>query len=154
MQFHQDFLALCRRSCVAAFCLGLALHAAERRPAKPEFRADIVLVGFNSGSSPKERENILATAGARELRIIGQDVHVVKVPAGAVKQTIEVLSKFPAVRYAEPDFRNELNGVPNDPSFPQQWALLNNGQSVNGTTGTAGADESASKAWNITTGSR
>ena len=142
---------------ILALCLNasLLLHGAEPSSAsKPAFRADIVLVGFNSGITPQEQAKIVASVGARELRVIGQDVHVIKVPAGRVEQTIEALRKSPAVRYAEPDFRHELNAAPNDPSFPQEWALLNTGQRVNGTTGTSGADESASKAWNITTGSR
>lgn len=42
--------------------------------------------------------------------------------------------------------------VPNDPSFSSQWALANTGQSVNGVTGTPGADIDATEAWAITTG--
>jgi subtilisin family serine protease len=42
--------------------------------------------------------------------------------------------------------------VPNDPSFGMQWALQNTGQTVNGVTGTAGADVDATEAWAITTG--
>jgi subtilisin family serine protease len=44
--------------------------------------------------------------------------------------------------------------VPNDPSFGSQWAFRNTGQSVNGTSGTNGADERATTAWSVTTGSR
>ena len=43
---------------------------------------------------------------------------------------------------------------PNDPSFPQQWALRNTGQVVSGITGTPGADEDVLPAWGLTTGSR
>ncbi|HWC17279.1 MAG TPA: S8 family serine peptidase, partial [Terriglobales bacterium] len=121
---------------------------------KPEFRADTVLVGFNSGVTPREQAAVLAGVGAHQLRLIGQGVHVLRVPAGRVEQTIERLRKSPAVRYAEPDFRHTINAAPNDPSFPQQWALVNSGQTVNGIRGTTGADESALKAWNVTTGSR
>jgi len=133
----------------------LLLHGAQT-PSTPEpkFRADTVLLGFNSGITAKQQAAILARVGARELRMIGQGVHVLRVPAGRVEQTIEMLRKSAAVRYAEPDFRHTVNAAPNDPSFPQQWALLNSGQSVNGTAGVTGADESAWKAWNITTGSR
>jgi subtilisin family serine protease len=58
------------------------------------------------------------------------------------------------VRYAEPDYVLEADGVPpNDPDFDLQWALQNTGQSVAGTSGTAGADEDVLPAWNVTTGS-
>lgn len=42
---------------------------------------------------------------------------------------------------------------PNDPSFGLQWGLANTGQSVNGTTGTPGADVDATEAWALATGS-
>jgi subtilisin family serine protease len=42
--------------------------------------------------------------------------------------------------------------MPNDPSFGSQWALANTGQSVNGVTGTPGADIDATEAWALTTG--
>jgi subtilisin family serine protease len=57
-----------------------------------------------------------------------------------------------------------LGAVPNDPSFPLQWAYSNTGQSIPtqeaeeqlgaSTPGTAGADERALSAWRLTTGSR
>jgi subtilisin family serine protease len=42
--------------------------------------------------------------------------------------------------------------VPNDPSFGMQWGLQNTGQTVNGATGTPGADIDATEAWAVTTG--
>jgi subtilisin family serine protease len=42
--------------------------------------------------------------------------------------------------------------VPNDPSFGSQWGFQNTGQSVNGVTGTPGADVDATEAWALTTG--
>jgi subtilisin family serine protease len=57
-----------------------------------------------------------------------------------------------------------LGAVPNDPSFPLQWAYSNSGQSVptqeaeehlgGSMPGTAGADERALRAWRVSTGSR
>src|SRR2546430_7036173 len=138
-------------------CASLVLSAAqapEPNPAKPAFRDGVVLVGFNAGVKPDEIARVLSSVGARELRVIGQDVHVVRVPARGVEKTIEALHKSPLVRYAEPDFRHSLNAAPNDPSLSQQWAINNTGQRVNGVTGTLGADERTLKAWNVTTGSR
>ena len=72
---------------------------------------------------------------------------------GAVLRVISRLRRDRAVRYAEPDYVLEAAGVPNDPSFGLQWAEQNTGQSVNGTAGTANADEDAVPAWSVTTGS-
>ena len=43
--------------------------------------------------------------------------------------------------------------MPDDPSFPSLWGLLNAGQTVNGAAGTADADIDAPQAWDIGTGS-
>jgi subtilisin family serine protease len=51
--------------------------------------------------------------------------------------------------YAEPNYVLHALDTPNDPSFPQQWNLQNNGQDG----GTSGADIHATQAWNLTTGS-
>ena len=42
--------------------------------------------------------------------------------------------------------------VPNDPSFGMQWGLQNTGQTLNGVTGTPGADIDATEAWAVSTG--
>lgn len=48
--------------------------------------------------------------------------------------------------------------IPNDPGFGCQWGALNVGQTLTGSsgtvTGTAGADEDLTRAWQLTTGSR
>jgi subtilisin family serine protease len=120
---------------------------------KPAFRDGIVLAGFARDTTREQEAQILAKAGAVEMKIIGQGVHVLRVPAGKIMQVIQSLLSSPEVRYAEPDFRHSLNGAPNDPGFPQQWAFQNTGQTVNGVGGTSGADEGALRAWSVTTGS-
>lgn len=52
-----------------------------------------------------------------------------------------------AVEYAEPDYYYQVL-TPNDPRYPQQWALENSGQ----TGGTPDADVNAESMWNIETG--
>ncbi len=42
---------------------------------------------------------------------------------------------------------------PDDPIFPNQWALENTGQEINGRSGTPGADIDATRAWALSTGS-
>src|SRR5215469_1908592 len=117
------------------------------------FRDGVALVAFLSDATPEQRAKALTDAGAVEIRVIGQGAHVVRVPAGHVMQAMESLKNTGVVRYAEPDFQQSVSGVPNDPNFSRQWALLNTGQTVNGVAGTRGADEGALGAWSITTGS-
>ena len=59
----------------------------------------------------------------------------------------------PNVAYVEPNYLYHTQEVPNDPKFDQLWGLLNTGQSVSGTAGTAGADIKAAEAWDVSTGS-
>lgn len=120
---------------------------------KPAFRDGVVLMAFKPNTTQEQQTQILAKAGAAQGKLIGQGVHVLRVPSGRVIEVIQLLLSSPEVRYAEPDFRHSLNGAPNDPGFPQQWAFRNTGQNVNGVSGTSGADEGALRAWTVTTGS-
>ncbi|MDQ0851285.1 thermitase [Arthrobacter sp. B3I9] len=84
--------------------------------------------------------------------------HVVKVPAGTELQFADALSRNPAVEYAEPD-QPATAAAADDPYFPRQYALQNEGQSFNNTANTltvapgkADADVDAVEAWSVTTG--
>jgi len=55
----------------------------------------------------------------------------------------------PAVETAEPNYLRWFTATPNDPLFPQLWALQNTGQTVNNTAGTAGADIRFPAAWSL-----
>lgn len=120
----------------------------------PRIRAGKLLIGFNETADRNHQKLAVASVGATEEKVIGKGVHVLQVLPGHEMQTIEALKGRPEIRYAEPDYLQTLSATPNDPSFSLQWGFLNTGQSVKGTTGVAGADESATKAWNVTTGSR
>jgi hypothetical protein len=66
------------------------------------------------------------------------------------ESALQRLRAEPGIRYADP-IRNRVTWrgtVPNDTHFSDQWGMRNNGQ----TGGTAGADISATKAWDITRG--
>ena len=142
----------------------------------PRYRPGVVLVGFRPGVSWARREAVehavgarqhapldqldSATAAARTLkRRIGASF-VLDVPPGSVMATVRALQRDVAwVRYAEPDYLLGASGagaatIPTDPSFDLQWGSHNTGQTVNGTTGTPGADDKATLAWSLTTGSR
>jgi thermitase len=82
---------------------------------------------------------------------------LIKVPAGKESQLSDVLSRNPAVEYAEPD--EAVSAATSDEYFPRQYALQNSGQSYTNTAGTlsvaggtADADVDAVEAWNVTTG--
>lgn len=65
-------------------------------------------------------------------------------------QLIAELANDPEVECAEPNYvRWVSSSAPNDPLFSQLWGLQNTGQSVNGTSGTAGADTKFVNAWSL-----
>lgn len=59
------------------------------------------------------------------------------------------LQKDPDVETVEPNYIRHALSVPNDPLFPQLWALQNTGQTVDGVAGTAGHDIQFLQAWNL-----
>jgi subtilisin family serine protease len=72
----------------------------------------------------------------------------------AVGAAVEKLRRSGLVDYVEPNYKVSLAAVPNDPQFPNQWALDNTGQPIEGGglgSGTADADIDAPEAWNLKT---
>jgi len=115
-----------------------------------------VLVGFEPGTSGAAREAIVAGVGGRTLREVDSlGVRLVALPPGlSVAASVGAFGARRGVRYAEPNAIVRASLVPNDPYYgPYQWGLHNAGQSINGVTGTPGADIAAQAAWEITTGS-
>ncbi len=144
-----------RRWVVAVF-VGLAAAlvvvapTAAAQSRRPVTRDDEVLVKFRAGTTPAARAAVHQQTGGRvDRQVVGLDVQVVKAPAGRAAQVLAAYQRDPNVEYAE------LNGIaypdaaPNDPLYPQQWALNNTGQ----TGGLVDADIDAPQAWNITMGS-
>ena len=131
-----------------------ALASSPRNGAPATYRDGVVLVGFHNGVLEAEQQLILASVGAVEKKRIGAGVHVLSVGSGRVLGVIQVLKALGAIRYAEPDFAQTIDGgtQPTDTYFGNQWAAQNTGQTVDGTTGTPGADERAAAAWSVLTG--
>ncbi len=71
----------------------------------------------------------------------------------AADSVSRVLRDMPGVLGFEPDTLKQLNRVPNDARFADQWWLNNTGQLI-GNLGTPGADIGAVAAWDTTIGSR
>jgi subtilisin family serine protease len=70
----------------------------------------------------------------------------------SVEDAVTQASKDPRVEYAEPNFLcYKTDTTPNDPFFGEMWGLKNSGPSTSSVK--AGADISAIRAWDLTTGS-
>lgn len=128
----------------------LAPHVSPAKAA-PYFDGRL-LVRFDGSLATDGQARLIHAVGGRERRRLGAGVTLLDVPLGHVEQVAGVLRSLPGVRYAEPDYRQEPAAVPSDAAFGQQWAHQNVGQSVDGTSGTAGADERTAPAWSVTTG--
>ena len=141
------------------------------------FAPGSILVGFDPGTGPMERQAIARRAGlhggralvsaaelaaskaeavtqASERRIdsVGP-IFRFALPEGSESRTSAEIERFPGVRFAEPDYLLESAATPDDPDLSRQWAVDNTGQTVNGVQGIAGADENVLPAWEVTTGS-
>ena len=85
-------------------------------------------------------------------------LQLVKLPTGVtVPDAVAQYQRNPDVLYAEPNYLQYADAIPNNPYFKYQWGLQNTGQTIKGisgtVTGTPGADIDAVDAWNKTTGS-
>jgi hypothetical protein len=144
-----------------------------------QFRPGAVLVGFRAGVPAARRHAIERTVGADGARQLGPVLKPapsqgsgaralpvpleLRVPAGRVLAVVSLLRRFREVAYAEPDYLMQASATPNDPSFGLQWGDSNTGQAIPTqeanevlgapANGTPGADDSALKAWGVSTGS-
>jgi thermitase len=100
---------------------------------------------------PHSSGKSLAEAAAPDLGSIYR-LKVALQPNQSLDDIIALLQADSAVEYAERNQRVFLHTAPNDPYYPQQWALRNTGQAFPTSgggerTGTAGADIGAEQAW-------
>ncbi|HEY3727587.1 MAG TPA: S8 family serine peptidase [Solirubrobacteraceae bacterium] len=165
----------CTASASAALSLHLQLtRAVAAAHSQPRYAPGVVLVGFHAGVPAGRRRALERMAGVRSARVLGVTAErsaasrrlkarigpsfVLHVAPGRVRRTVAWLrARRSWVRYAEPDYlltASAATRIPNDPDFPLQWGPLNTGQSVNGTSGVAGADDGAARAWAHSTGSQ
>jgi len=110
-----------------------------------------LLVRFRDGAAPAARALAMQAAGVaveRSFSLI--PAAVVTVPQGrSLRAAATDLLANPNVLYVEPNYIMRLHRAPNDPRYPEMWALRNERQ----TGGTLGAEIGAQAAWDITVGS-
>ncbi|MDY6988327.1 MAG: S8 family serine peptidase [Thermodesulfobacteriota bacterium] len=114
-----------------------------------------VLVKFKKGTTEAEKEAVRGALCSEVIKCIKSIrlEHWKLLEDVSVAEAIEILGATPCVEDAEPNYLYEPYTVPNDPLFEELWLMHNTGQSVNGRVGNPGADISATKAWDIETGS-
>ena len=114
-----------------------------------------VIVRYRAESSGvMERQRAEFQAEADEVEVIGRrGMRRMRSRRLGTRAMIQALRNNPDVEFAEPNYVIRVDATPNDSSFGALWGLRNIGQTVNGSTGTAGADISAPQAWDVTTGS-
>ncbi|HKY29005.1 MAG TPA: S8 family serine peptidase, partial [Pyrinomonadaceae bacterium] len=140
-------------------------YADKPKAPRPRFIPGEILVRFKSESQAKARGQLdaLQLAGRSiSMRIEESDasallegLRVARVDPSETLAAVKALAARPDVLYAEPNYAREPFVSPNDPFYPNLWALKNTG-TIFGNTGffLPGSDIRAEEAWNITTGSR
>jgi subtilisin family serine protease len=127
---------------LAALCAGPVGAATAAEPAE-------LIVRFDSGATAADR--LEARKGARadfEQKLPVQGMQLVEVESGQSAAAAErALEGADGVLYAEPNAIRHVLLRPNDPYFPQLWAMENTGQAIRGAAGTSDADVDATDAW-------
>jgi RHS repeat-associated protein len=67
---------------------------------------------------------------------------------------IDELKKDPNVEHVQPNYRLDINAIPADARYDEQWALNNIGAEIEGEVGRPGVDMSMQAAWDLETGSQ
>ena len=116
------------------------------------YKANEVLVRFQSGVTPAAAASMISTSGVATVRAYEiAPIYRLQISDGmTVSQKLVQLRANANILYAEPNYKAEVNTTPNDPLFDMLWAMNNNGQDG----GTADADIDATEAWSVETGSR
>ena len=117
--------------------------------ARPAYRDGELLVKFRSGASAAR---VHAASGGQRIGRFGRLEHVRLAAGRDVEGMRRWYASQPDVEYAELNYIVHKTAVPSDTNFNLQWGMRNTGQTVNGITGTSGADINAAAAWDRHTG--
>lgn len=134
--------------------------AGQANAAKAELYDSSVIVVYKENVSKNNKMRARASVGARisdanrdEVddrfsHILNGRIAKLELRGKSVKEAIEILSKNPSIKSAEPNYLYRKALVTNDPSYGDLWGLNNTGQAG----GTEDVDIDAPEAWDITTG--
>src|SRR5688572_8612600 len=122
----------------ASLVAGAPAAAAATTPS-PEYQDGVVIVGYEDGTSAQVRADAANSVGATATTKLGKNANSLKVRAGSVPDAVKKLSKQRGVRYAQPNYRYQALGTPNDTQWAEQWDM----KRINAPT-----------AWNTARGSR
>jgi len=122
------------------------------------YATDRVLVRFRPGIAVQNIRPILRAYGSKSLASVPQiGLHIIEVPEGvSVTDFLSALQRNPDIESARPDPIIRITVRPGDKYFESQYALSNTGQALDDLPDrpqcTAGADISATGAWDQTKG--
>jgi hypothetical protein len=114
-----------------------------------------IIVQWADGAGRHSKETVREDAEVEYQATLGDpSFQLVKTePGQAVADAVAELEEAPSVVAAEPNTYVTPTAAPNDPLFPQQWALQNDGTGIEGFSGAvAGDDIGALGAWETTIG--
>ena len=151
MQANRFFLGF-----FLAVLLSAGGHPASAAPVvQPAYTEGEVLVKYRESRAPQRALHYRSMWRLTHTRTFARSgIRRVRLPVDmTVGQAVALYRSDPDVLYAEPNYRYRLQALPNDPDLSQLWGLVNTGQNVNGTLGTADADMDADLAWDLQTGS-
>lgn len=130
--------------------------------AAPQYVPGEVVVRFAQGVSAQSQSGILSQMASTTKAIGGKNTVLVKLNGAyaTVDSAVQSLSGMPGVVSVQPNYIYRAQSLPNDPSFNQQWALQNTGQTVTNpqdpgniyatdNPGIPGDDIGAERAWGI-----
>ncbi|HSN89778.1 MAG TPA: hypothetical protein VLS93_01000, partial [Anaeromyxobacteraceae bacterium] len=126
---------------------GVALRGDRDRASHSKGDLLVRFRGTVSSGSQAAVHRALGTRVLREFRSRPGLQHVALPPGMPAARGIQAFAARPEVEYAEPNYLISARAIPDDPRFPEQWALHNTGQNQ-----WPGNDIRAPAAWNVTTG--
>jgi subtilisin family serine protease len=140
---------------LALALVGLAGGADASHPATAYVEGE-VLVKFKDSVDFATTKTVLRAHGlawARHFDWLSEHIHrhsgLVRAKDRTTAALIGELKRDSMIETVEPNYFRWTSALPNDPDFPQLWALQNTGQTINGTNGTAGDDIDFVAAWNL-----
>lgn len=138
------------------FVSGFSTTPIQHSFVRGEFVPGEILVKFKPTTSGIMKDATVAAYGGRTLSTLGYRnawSQIKLAPGQDVQSAVGAYLTDPNVEYAQPNYIYHALALPNDPSYGQQWAFNNTGQTVSTSSyptnnpGIAGDDMSMQLAW-------